>query len=348
MKLNLASLHPKGASAFCLSLIERLPSLGSYERKKVGVAKMILVDAAINALREATTDEATDLTGFSKELSAMVKSARTAAAKVGNEDFDPGDNYGFSGAADTSGYIYRYIQSYMETVSFALSLDPESCVKAYSGAMKVYAIYSCDGDPKGAVNIALREAEEQVSSSIEESYGQIDDSLKNWTPPVPESKQHPARDESAGKATAAEKTPSETDWGIVFISCSSKDYAHAGELFEFLEQNDVPVFFSAQSLPSLGASDYRRAIDTALEPAHHMGVLTSSRENALSSLVEAEWGLFINELRSGYKNGNLVTMVVDGCAPRDLPPSLRNYEVISFSNSGFQQLLKYVRKPRHD
>ena len=70
MKINLASLHPKGASAFCLSLVERLPPLGSYERKKVGVAKMILVDAAINALREATTNEATDLTGFSGELSA--------------------------------------------------------------------------------------------------------------------------------------------------------------------------------------------------------------------------------------------------------------------------------------
>lgn len=348
MKLNLASLHPKGASAFCLFLIERLPPLGSYERKKVGVAKMILVDAAISALREATTDEATDLTGFSKELSAMVKSAKTAAVKLEKEDFDPGDNYGFAGAADTSGYIYRYIQSYMETVSSALSLDPDSCAKAYSGAMKVYAIYSCDGDPKGAVNIALREAEEQVASSIEESYGRIDDSLKNWTPPVLETKADPARDESAGKGTATERSPSGTDWGIVFISCSSKDYARADELFEFLEQNGVPVFFSAQSLPSLGASDYRRTIDTALEQAHHMVVLTSSRENVMSSWVEAEWGLFINELRSGYKNGNLVTMVVDGCTPRDLPPNLRNYEVISFSKTGFQQLLKYVRKPRND
>ena len=150
------------------------------------------------------------------------------------------------------------------------------------------------------------------------------------------------------QSTAAEQTSSRADWGVVFVSCSSKDYARADELFEFLEQNDVPVFFSAQSLPSLGASDYRRAIDTALEQAHHMVVLTSSRENVMSSWVEAEWGLFINELRSGYKNGNLVTMVVDGCTPRDLPASLRNYEVIAFSEKGFQQLLKYVRKPRND
>ena len=309
---------------------------------------MILVDAAINALREVTTNEATDLTGFSGELSAMVKSARTAAAMVDKEDFEPGDNYGFSGAADTSGYIYRYIERYMETVNSALSLDSESCANAFSGAMKVYAIYSCDGDPKGAVNIALREAEEQVSSSIEESYGQIDDSLKNWTRPVLKPKNQPARDESTAETTVAEKASSNADWGMVFISCSSKDYQQANELFEFLEKNNVPVFFSAQSLPSLGASDYRRAIDTALEQVHHMVVLTSSRENVMSSWVEAEWGLFINELRSGYKNGNLVTMVADGCTPRELPPSLRNYQVISFSSTGFQQLLKYVRKPRND
>ena len=132
---------------------------------------------------------------------------------------------------------------------------------------------------------------------------------------------------------------------LVFISARSLDYDHANAVYRFLIANDVAAFFSRESLPALGISDYRKQIDHALERADHMVVVTSSAEHACSPWVEAEWGFFINEKRSGRKSGNLLTLVVGGLKPADLPPSLRYYEIIPFEE--FEKVLDYVR-PRPD
>jgi len=62
----------------------------------------------------------------------------------------------------------------------------------------------------------------------------------------------------------------------------------------------------------MGNSDYRREIDRALEQAKHLIVVTSRKEYVESKWVEAEWGSFINEKRSGRKDGIL------SCCPRAL------------------------------
>jgi hypothetical protein len=80
----------------------------------------------------------------------------------------------------------------------------------------------------------------------------------------------------------------------VFISAKSADYEQAARVYDFLVAARVPVFFSRESLPGLGSSDYRREIDRALDSAQHMVVVTSSTDNVQASWVEAEWGFFIN------------------------------------------------------
>jgi hypothetical protein len=133
------------------------------------------------------------------------------------------------------------------------------------------------------------------------------------------------------------------DTKLVFISCSSKDYLHANLLYDFLIEHRFQVFFSNKTLPRLGNSDYRRAIDNALEEARHMIIVTSCRNNVNSSWVEAEWGLFINELRSGNKQGNLLTMFVPPMTIKELPASLRNYTAIEFSPNNFETILPYLQ-----
>lgn len=130
---------------------------------------------------------------------------------------------------------------------------------------------------------------------------------------------------------------------LVFISAAKEDYQYAGQLYDFMTSKDIPVFFSDRSLPKLGKSDYRHAIDEELEKAYHMAVVTSSRANVGKGWVEAEWGLFINERRSGYKKGNLVVFIVAPAQPRDLPPSLRSFEVIPLGMDGFGKALPYFR-----
>ena len=128
----------------------------------------------------------------------------------------------------------------------------------------------------------------------------------------------------------------------VFVSAKSSDYEHAARVYEFLTASGVSTFFSQESLPQLGVSDYRREIDRALDEAEHMVVVTSSAEHAQSPWVEAEWGFFINEKRSGRKRGNLVTVVTGALRPGDLPPSLRYYEVIRLED-GLDTLVRYLK-----
>jgi O-acetyl-ADP-ribose deacetylase (regulator of RNase III) len=140
----------------------------------------------------------------------------------------------------------------------------------------------------------------------------------------------------------AAQIPARQDQSLVFISAKSEDYEYAEELFEYLVAVGVPTFFSKESLPKLGDADYRREIDRALEAAEHMVVVTTCRRHLESPWVEAEWGFFINEKRSGRKNGNLVTLTVGTLQPQELPPSLRYYEAIPSGPDAFTRIFQYI------
>ncbi|MBC8114050.1 MAG: toll/interleukin-1 receptor domain-containing protein [Candidatus Saccharimonas sp.] len=126
------------------------------------------------------------------------------------------------------------------------------------------------------------------------------------------------------------------------MSAKSADYAYATKVFDFLRANGIPSFFSQESLPTLSNADYRKEIDTALDHSKHMIVVTSSCENVTSPWVEAEWGMFIGEKRSGRKSGNLVTLLVDLDAG-DLPFSLRSFEALPFNQESLDRILGYVK-----
>jgi hypothetical protein len=129
---------------------------------------------------------------------------------------------------------------------------------------------------------------------------------------------------------------------LIFISAKSEDFAFADQVYKFLTGHGYSVFFSQKTLPVMGSSDYRKEIDHALEKAKHLIVVTSKREYVESSWVEAEWGLFINEKRSGRKQGSMITLIAGSMKISDLPGSLRYYEVIPFDPMNFDKILKYL------
>ena len=128
----------------------------------------------------------------------------------------------------------------------------------------------------------------------------------------------------------------------VFLSHSSKDSLRAKELADALTAAGKRVFFSPDSLPALGSADYMKAIDEALEGSRHFILFGTKKENILSSWVEAEWRLFINEMRSGRKSGNFLTAVAGDLSPAELPLSLRYYEVIPAEGNYAERVLQYV------
>ena len=128
----------------------------------------------------------------------------------------------------------------------------------------------------------------------------------------------------------------------VFLSHSSKDSLRAKELADALTAAGKRVFYSPDSLPQLGSADYMKAIDDALEGSRHFILFGTKKENILSSWVEAEWRLFINEKRSGRKAGNFLTAIGGDLSPAELPMALRYYEVIPAEGNYIERVLRYV------
>jgi hypothetical protein len=138
-------------------------------------------------------------------------------------------------------------------------------------------------------------------------------------------------------------TPVEGSRTQVFISAKSADYDYASQVYGFLTAAGVSTFFSQETLPQLGVSDYRRQIEAALDETEHLVVVTSSVENVSSPWVEHEWGSFITEKLAGRKGGNLITVVLGSLQPQDLPLGLRHHEVLPFDPPALERLLRYVQ-----
>lgn len=142
----------------------------------------------------------------------------------------------------------------------------------------------------------------------------------------------------------AEHVPRPGSSHLIFISAHSPDYHYAEQIYHFLVNNGLRVFLSKVSLPEMGIADYSEKIDEALDEAEHMIVVASRAKHLNASYVKAEWRFFINEKRSGRKPGNIITVAASDIQPRDLPPSLRNYEMIPLAPQYFDKILLYVRR----
>jgi hypothetical protein len=130
---------------------------------------------------------------------------------------------------------------------------------------------------------------------------------------------------------------------LIFISCKSEDFKLASLFYEYLNNMGKRVFFSEKSIPAIGNANYRSMIDDALDNAYHMVVIGSSRENIRSPWIQHEWGFFVNEINSGRKKGNIITLIHGSLQIADLPPSLRNYEVIPFSENQFEKACCFLQ-----
>lgn len=130
----------------------------------------------------------------------------------------------------------------------------------------------------------------------------------------------------------------------VFISSKSSDYPIAEELRDFLINNGRSVFLASKELQRIGESEYSRIIDEALDRCHHLVVVATSVENINSKWVSYEWRTFSNDIKSGYRTGNLITILSDEIKLQLLPASLRHQQSFTFSIYR-DNILDYLRLP---
>ena len=87
---------------------------------------------------------------------------------------------------------------------------------------------------------------------------------------------------------------------------------------------------------------YADVIDEALDATKHLLVVATTIGHIKSKWVKYEWSTFSNDLKSNYRDGNLITILSPDITPRMLPASLRHMQ--SFSIENFENILPYVKK----
>ena len=127
----------------------------------------------------------------------------------------------------------------------------------------------------------------------------------------------------------------------VFISSKSEDYHLAEEVYNFLKTNGLSVFIASEELKKIGEAQYANAIDEVLDDSKHMIVVASSVYNIKSKWVKYEWSTFSNDLKSGYRDGNLLTILSGNIELRTLPASLRHQQSFNF-RSYKDEILDYL------
>ena len=125
----------------------------------------------------------------------------------------------------------------------------------------------------------------------------------------------------------------------VFISCKSEDYLRARAVYDYLTRKKLKVFLADKELRKKGSAEFGRVIDEALDSAKHLIVFSSNPEYVKSSYVESEWRTFIEEKRSGRKEGNVIT-ILDNCDISSLPITLRHFQ--SFGLSDFAHIIDFL------
>ena len=131
----------------------------------------------------------------------------------------------------------------------------------------------------------------------------------------------------------------------VFLSSKSEDYSISEKVYDFLVSNGLKVFLASRELDRLGEAEYANAIDKVLDTTTHMVVVASSIDNIKSKWVQYEWSTFSNDLKSQFRDGNLITVLADSIVIKDLPASLRHQQSFTISDYKYH-LLSYLNPNR--
>lgn len=140
----------------------------------------------------------------------------------------------------------------------------------------------------------------------------------------------------------AESNDGRTPRWNVFISKNGKDLVHARRVYDFLIQRGIPAFLSEEAVQEAGQADFQETIYQALGECRHMVVVGTSRKNIESRWVKAEWHIFLNELNSGRKSGNLVTVLAGDMTIDDLPLSLRSMQSVTLTEEGLEAVAAFT------
>lgn len=124
---------------------------------------------------------------------------------------------------------------------------------------------------------------------------------------------------------------------------TTEDCRIADGLYEALKKKGISVFMSGQSIFQLGISDYKKAIDAALESARLLIVVASSVEYIRSGWVEYEYETFCEDILSKRKPYGSILSYTNGILQDELPRTLSRFQNYFTSEVVPDKLAEFVR-----
>ena len=124
--------------------------------------------------------------------------------------------------------------------------------------------------------------------------------------------------------------------------CVTEDSHIANELYDFLTDKNLSVFLSERSLEVLGASAYKKAIDSALDQCQILIAVGTSAGNLSTGWVQYEWDSFINDIISGLKPEGRVFIYVKDVSIALLPRPLRQSQVFQHQPDEMERLYRFI------
>lgn len=107
----------------------------------------------------------------------------------------------------------------------------------------------------------------------------------------------------------------------------TKDYHMAYALYTHLINKGIKVFFSEETLEILGDSDYKAAIEEALDAVNVLVVVGTSAEHLNSKWVKYEWDSFHQDILSDLKDAEIFSYLAD-LDIHTLPRALRSLQAV--------------------
>ena|GEM_PF-4836559 len=136
----------------------------------------------------------------------------------------------------------------------------------------------------------------------------------------------------------------------VFLSFKHSDFngnvtpdtAIAKKLYDMFTERKKSVFFSDVTLPQMGESEFKKAIDEALEASTVLVVICTNPKYVKTRWVEYEWDTFSNDILSNYKPKGKIYSFIDDVNPADLPLTLRSRQLFFLKTDGFKKAVDYI------
>lgn len=125
-------------------------------------------------------------------------------------------------------------------------------------------------------------------------------------------------------------------------NCITEDFYIAEQLHKSLTDNGISTFFSNKTLFSLGASDYKKAIDAALNSARVLVVIGTSEANITSPWVEYEYETFYSDYLSKKKAQAVIISYTKNISTNDLPRTLSRFQNFSMPFTQNDKICEFI------